>query len=522
MDVSKVMKYISGTQKLLQELVAVKVRSFSKAFTDHYFLFFVTCCNKCCLYFYMYAVPQLEGYDTEGKSIGYVFIGSSPGCIVFLTDVCRTGAKEAIQELKSIGIKTVMLTGDCHAAARHTQVQVHFRTNVFISHDLNRLKVLIEIFHQLNNVLEVIHSELLPEDKARIIKELETEGLTAMVGDGVNDAIALATANIGISMGVSGSALATESGDVVLMSNDVQRIPRAVRIAKRVKRKIIENVIISFTTKAGILGLAIAGHPLVWAAVLCDVGTCLLVIFNSMLLLRGVTPPKQGKHCCKSKAKTALFMHTDHSSCKDIESLKSCAARTCSSEDCGSKCAPSDSTSASHVVNRCSSTTKEHSHKGHSHTHEHDHGHSHSHHQDHKAQCHSHNHDHKGHSHTHNQDHKGHSHTQDHKVQCHSHNHPSHCCGNVTVVSVPQYVHHHAKDASSSVKVSTPHLTPNQSETQTCGHEVHSSTCCNIASSELSVLQKQTVNSDPRLKSEIVDVKTERSPGHSHDKCCKH
>ncbi|KAK4483747.1 hypothetical protein RD792_010949 [Penstemon davidsonii] len=245
------------------------------------------------------AVPKLEGFDIEGKSVGYVFLGSLPVGIFCLSDVCRTGAKEAIKELNSIGIKTVMLTGDCHAAAKHTQAQ-------------------------LMNALEVIHSELLPEDKSRIIKELQTEGPTAMIGDGVNDAPALATANIGISMGVSGSALATESGDIILMSNDIRRIPKATRIAKKVRRKIIENVIISISTKSAIVGLAIAGHPLVWAAVLTDVGTCLLVIFNSMLLL-----PSRGKHtphkCSSSEKGHAHKAHCDpkdiiHQCCnKDLE-----------------------------------------------------------------------------------------------------------------------------------------------------------------------------------------------------------
>ncbi|GFP89192.1 cadmium/zinc-transporting ATPase hma2 [Phtheirospermum japonicum] len=216
-------------------------------------------------------VPKLEGYDVEGKSVGYVFLGSSPAGIFCLSDICRTGAKEAIEELKSIGIKTVMLTGDCHGAAKRAQ-------------------------EQLGGALDVIHADLLPEDKARIIKELQNENPTAMIGDGLNDAPALATADIGISMGVSGSALATESGDVVLMSNDIQRIAQAFRIAKKVWRKIIENVIISVSTKVAILVLAVAGHPLVWAAVLADVGTCLVVIFNSMLLLKG-----RPKKCCESK-----------------------------------------------------------------------------------------------------------------------------------------------------------------------------------------------------------------------------
>lgn len=162
---------------------------------------------------------------------------------------------------------------------------------------------------QLGNRLDVIHAELLPEDKGRIIKEFkEEEGPTAMIGDGVNDALALATADIGISMGISGSALATETGHVILMSNDIRKIPGAIKLARKAQRKVIENVFLSICTKAAILGLAFAGHPLVWAAVLADVGTCLLVICNSMLLLRG-TDHKHGKKCCKTSAGSHIDKH---------------------------------------------------------------------------------------------------------------------------------------------------------------------------------------------------------------------
>ncbi|KAK7823733.1 putative cadmium/zinc-transporting atpase hma4 [Quercus suber] len=112
----------------------------------------------------------------------------------------------------------------------------------------------------LGHALDVVHAELLPEDKARIIEEYKKEGPTAMIGDGINDAPALATADIGISMGISGSALAMETGHMILMSNNIQKIPLAIKLARRTLRKLIENVIISITTKGAILALAFAAQ----------------------------------------------------------------------------------------------------------------------------------------------------------------------------------------------------------------------------------------------------------------------
>ncbi|XP_070667794.1 cadmium/zinc-transporting ATPase HMA2, partial [Malus domestica] len=191
-------------------------------------------------------VPTIEG-SKGGKTIGYIYSGGAPAGVFTISDACRSGAAEAVKELKKLGIKTAMLTGDSNAAALHTN-------------------------EQLKQALEVVQAELLPEDKARIIKEFKMEGNTAMVGDGINDAAALATADVGISMGISGSALAQETGNIILLSNDIRKLPKAVQLARRAKRKVIENVALSITTKASILALGFAGHPLVWAAVLADVG----------------------------------------------------------------------------------------------------------------------------------------------------------------------------------------------------------------------------------------------------------
>ncbi|WJX64418.1 Putative cadmium/zinc-transporting ATPase hma4 [Trifolium repens] len=218
-------------------------------------------------------VSSLEGEVDGGKTIGYIYSGSTPVGIFSLSDACRSGVQEAIRQLKLMGIKTAMLTGDCPSAAIQAQ-------------------------EQLGNALEVVHAELLPEGKVKIISEFKREGPTAMIGDGINDAPALALADIGISMRISGSALATETGDIILMSNDLRKIPEVIKLARESRRKVIENIILSVITKVAILALAIAGHPIVWAAVLADVGTCLLVILNSMLLLR--KRRKHGGQNCKS------------------------------------------------------------------------------------------------------------------------------------------------------------------------------------------------------------------------------
>ncbi|XP_057415281.1 cadmium/zinc-transporting ATPase HMA3-like isoform X2 [Lotus japonicus] len=219
------------------------------------------------------SVPTLQGEDQRGKTTGYIYSEGSPVGFFSLSDACRSGVQEAIAQLKSLGIKTAMLTGDCQSAAMQAQ-------------------------EQLGNALDLVHAELLPEDKVKIISELKTEGPTAMIGDGVNDAPALATADIGISMGISGSALASETGNIILMSNDIRKVPEAIKLAKKARRKVIENIILSVITKAAIVGLAIGGHPIVWAAVLADVGTCLLVILNSMLILK--RGHKHGGKCCKT------------------------------------------------------------------------------------------------------------------------------------------------------------------------------------------------------------------------------
>ncbi|KAK9931646.1 hypothetical protein M0R45_018916 [Rubus argutus] len=291
-------------------------------------------------------VPTIGGFK-GGKTIGYIYCGGTPAGVFTLSDACRTGAAKAVRELKKMGIKTAMLTGDSHAAAMQAN-------------------------EQLEQALDVVRAELLPEEKAKIIKEFKMEGSTAMVGDGINDAPALATADIGISMGISGSALAQETGNVILMSNDVRKLPKAIQLARRAKQKVIENVLLSITTKVGILALAFAGHPLVWAAVLADVGTCLLVILNSMLLLRG-THKHGEKHVHKHGTHKHSHSHRNQKCCSDRKVVEVCESQKCSSKSCESECQPGLNSSLP-GDNKCSGDLHEAKHHDHGSCRSHNHG----------------------------------------------------------------------------------------------------------------------------------------------------
>ncbi|CAL5076305.1 unnamed protein product [Urochloa decumbens] len=230
--------------------------------------------------------PVREMDDIKGVTIGHVICDDDLVGLFSLSDTCRTGAAKAIKELRLMGIKSVMLTGDSTAAAKHAQ-------------------------EQLGGVLEELHSELLPEDKVRLITKLKTStGPTLMVGDGMNDAPALATADVGVSMGLSGSAAAIETSHATLMSGDILRVPKAIRLGRRTRKTIALNVVFSISAKAAVLVLAVVWRPVLWVAVLADVGTCLLVVLHSMLLLRDTAAKRSccrtSKACCgtaKSQAK---------------------------------------------------------------------------------------------------------------------------------------------------------------------------------------------------------------------------
>ncbi len=188
--------------------------------------------------------------------------GAYMGTIV-VTDAVRESSREALARLRETGIEPlVMLTGD----------------NVQTAQSVGEMVGVTDV-----------RAELLPEQKMAAIEALRAEyGVVAMVGDGINDAPALATADVGIAIGAAsgGTAQAMETADVALMSDDLRRLPFALRLSRAAMRTIKANVALALGIKLAFLVLVLVGAGTMWMAVLADMGTSLLVTLNGMRLLR--------------------------------------------------------------------------------------------------------------------------------------------------------------------------------------------------------------------------------------------
>jgi Cd2+/Zn2+-exporting ATPase len=181
--------------------------------------------------------------------------------IIALADRPRAAGRDAVALLRRQGVESVvMLTGDARATAGAIAAEVG---------------------------VDEFRAELMPEDKVRAVDELRRRyGPIAMVGDGVNDAPALATADVGIVMGAAGSDAALETADVALMADELLKVPYALRLSRATVRNIKTNLGISLVLKAAFVVAASAGVATLWMAVLADTGASIIVIANALRLLR--------------------------------------------------------------------------------------------------------------------------------------------------------------------------------------------------------------------------------------------
>lgn len=186
----------------------------------------------------------------DGKYCGYITVA----------DEVKENAKSALAELKRLGAeRTVMLTGDRDIAAQAVAKAVG---------------------------VDEVRSQLLPDGKVRAVEELYRDKLSgstlAYIGDGMNDAPSLARADVGIAMGGLGSDAAIEAADIVLMNDNIENLPLAVRIARKTRHIVTENIVFALGVKLLVLALTVLGFGNMWAAVFADVGVSVIAILNAM------------------------------------------------------------------------------------------------------------------------------------------------------------------------------------------------------------------------------------------------
>ena len=204
------------------------------------------------------ALPDVR---REGKSLVFVAVAGRLAAAIAVADRQRDAARDAIDLLRSHGIeRVVMLTGDHPDTARAVAEALQ---------------------------VDEYHAALLPEQKHAMVQSMRTPARPVMmVGDGVNDAPALAAADVGVAMGAAGSDAALETADVALMSDELLKLPYAVRLARATVRNIKTNVVVSLVLKAAFLVLAVTGSATLWMAVLADTGASVIVVANALRLLR--------------------------------------------------------------------------------------------------------------------------------------------------------------------------------------------------------------------------------------------
>ncbi len=203
---------------------------------------------------------QLRVHENMGRTVTVLASDHAVLGIFAVADRIRDSSRAAVSELKSLGLHLVMLTGDNAATARTIGTEAG---------------------------IDDVKGNLLPDDKLNALKTLQRQyGPTGMAGDGINDAPALAQADIGFAMGAAGTDTAMEAADVVIMNDDLRRVASTVRLSRQANAVLWQNISLALGIKAVFLVWAVFGGATMWMAVFADMGASLLVIANGLRLLR--------------------------------------------------------------------------------------------------------------------------------------------------------------------------------------------------------------------------------------------
>ncbi|MBW0278650.1 heavy metal translocating P-type ATPase [Shewanella xiamenensis] len=207
--------------------------------------------------------PELEqriaALETMGKTVVMLVSAKGVHALFAVADTIKESSRSAIAELHALGINTMMLTGDNPHTAQAIAAQAG---------------------------IDRAQGNLLPDDKLREVELLAIKGKVGMVGDGINDAPALARADIGFAMGAAGTDTAIETADVALMDDNLGKIPTFVRLSRATAQVLMQNIVLALGIKAVFLVLTFTGQATMWMAVFADMGASLLVVGNGLRLLR--------------------------------------------------------------------------------------------------------------------------------------------------------------------------------------------------------------------------------------------